>query len=144
MRRRYVFAQSFGVMGFAPFEPFSGRLSGITATPTRSKMWRPCSKTFVCCCGGAAISLANGLRRGPANTNLHAKRARKAITDRIAGVIQTAAAKMDYRQRRFQSNASERPTPPTGVQRAAASGGLAARDGMNHQDFVLVARDFLH
>ena len=26
---------------------------------------------------------------------------------------------------------------------AAASGRLAARDGMNHQDFILLARDFL-
>ena len=45
---------------------------------------------------------------------------------------------MDYRQRRFQSKASERLTPPAGVLSAAASGWLAARDGMNHQDFVLV------
>jgi hypothetical protein len=50
---------------------------------------------------------------------------------------------MDYRQCRFQSNTNERLTRPAGVLPAAASARLAARDGMNHQDFVLVTRDFL-
>src|SRR6266849_1388677 len=130
-------------MGCAPFEPFSKRLSGITATPTRSRMWRPCSKKLLSCRRGAPISLTIGLRCWPLNTNLHTMRARKAITDRIASAIQIQPGrKWTTASVAFSPMPAKRLTPPAGLVSAAASGRLAARDGMNHQDFVLLARDF--
>ena len=82
------FRAIFRSMGSTPSELSSKRLPALTATPARSKMWRPCSKALLCCCCGAAISLTNGLRRRPANANLHAIRARTAVTTRFAGAIQ--------------------------------------------------------
>ncbi len=49
---------------------------------------------------------------------------------------------MDYCQRPIQPKANEVLHCQPGVS-VAASGRLAACDGMNHQDFVLLARDFL-
>src|SRR5229473_363203 len=143
MRRRYLFARSFGVMGYTPSEPFSKRLPAITATPPGSKMWRPCSKTLVCRCCCGAIALTKGLRCRPANTNLHTIRARNAIIDRIAGAIEIppwrkwTAARVRFGPILTKSHTASR------VVSAAASGRLAACDGMNHQNFVLLARDFL-
>src|SRR5258707_15889048 len=104
-------------------------------------MWRPCSKKLLSC-WGTPISLTPGLRCWLLNTNLHTKRARKAITDRIASAIQIQLGGNGLPPTRFQSKASERLTPPAGVLSAVASGWLAAREGVNHQDFVLVARCF--
>src|SRR5262245_55482113 len=50
-------------------------------------MWRPTAKRLLCRCSGA-VALTKGLRCRPANTNLHATKARNAIIDRIAGLIQ--------------------------------------------------------
>src|SRR5258707_3834020 len=131
-------------MWCAPCEPFSKRLSGISATPTRSRMWRPCSKKLSSCCRDTPIPLTTGLRCWPLNTNLHTTRARKAITDRLASAIQIQPGrKLTTASVAFSPNASERLTPPAGVLSAAASGRLAARDGLNHQNFVLLTGDFL-
>src|SRR6266403_780458 len=130
-------------MGCTPSEPFSRRLSGIAATPARSKMWRPCCKMLVRCCCGAAISLANGLRRRPVKINLHTIRATNTIIDRIGGAIEIApwrkwtAARVRFGPIPTKSHTVSR------VVSAAASARLAACDRMNHQDFVLLARDFL-
>src|SRR5215510_14272175 len=51
-------------------------------------MWRPTAKRLLYRCS-EAVALTKGLRCRPANTNLHATKARNAITDRIAGVIQS-------------------------------------------------------
>src|SRR6266702_8188007 len=143
MRRRYLFARSFGSRRCRSSELFSRGPSAITATPPSSEMWRPSSKRLLCCCCCGAIALAKSLRCGPANTNLHTTRAGNAITDRIAGAIK-------FRRRgnglplAFDSAHCQRSlTLPAGIVSPAASAWSAACDGVNHQNFVLLARDFL-
>src|SRR5713226_1985276 len=140
MRSRYVFARSFRSRRSRSSELFSKRLPTITATPPSSEMWRTPAKRLLCRCCRGAIALTS-LRCGPANTNPHTIRARNAITDRIAGAIQFrrrgkwTAASVRFSQRSL--------TLPAGIVSPAASARLAACDGMNHQDFVLLARDLL-
>src|SRR5436309_4161031 len=143
MRRRYLFARSFGSRRSSSSALFSRGPSVITATPPSSEMWRPSSKGLLyrCCCG--AIALARGPQCEPANTNLHTTRAGNAITDRIAGAIK-------FRRRgnglplAFDSALCRRSlTLPPGIVSPAASAWSAACDGVNHQNFVLLARDFL-
>src|SRR5712692_9760790 len=98
-------------------------------------MWRSCSKALCCCCR-VAISLTHGLRCGVANTNLHTIRARNAIMDRFTGAIQVPPESDSAQCQRSL-------TLPAGVVSVAANARLATCDGMNHQDFVLLARDFL-
>ncbi len=111
----------------------------MTGMLARSKL-RTNLKKVLCCGCGAAIPLANGLRRRPVNTSLHAISAKNAIRESVVNAIQIPRI----------GNGVSRSAPmltkfmlPAGVVAAAASGRLAARDGMNHQDFVLLARDFL-
>src|SRR5260370_13069309 len=100
-------------------------------------MSRLCAEMLVCCRCGGAISLAIGPRRRPANTNLHAKRARKAITDRTADVIQIhPEQEWTTCQSRFQSKASERLTPPNGVLRAADTGRLSSANARNNHSLL--------
>src|SRR6266704_6499190 len=141
MRRRYVFARSFRSRRFRSSALLSGGPSAITATPPSSEMWRPSSKRVLCRC--RAIALTKGLRCEPANTNLHTTRARNAITDRIAGAIK-------FRRRGYglplasDSALCQRSlTLPAGIVSPAAAALLTACDGVNHQDFILLARDSL-
>src|SRR5712664_842425 len=143
MRRRYVFARSFRSRGSRPSELFSNRLPAITATPPGSEMWRASSKTLLCrcCCGG--IALPKSLRCRPANTNFHTIKARNAIIDRFAGDIQVPPGlKLTTASVRFSPMPAKSYTA-SGVVSVAASARSAACDGMNHQDLVLLARDFL-
>ena len=143
MRRRYLFARSFRSSGSRPSELFSKRLSAMTATPPESEMWRPSSKTLLRRCCPGAIARTKDQRCGPANTNLHTIRARNAIIDRIAGAIEIpqwrkwAIASIRFGPIPTKSHTGSR------VVSAAASARLAPCDRMNHQDFVLLARDFL-
>src|ERR1700693_2298462 len=74
-------------------------------------------------------------------TNLHTIRTRKTATDRIASAIQTTAL--------AEPDATVVLNPTLKMSSATSRGGqrrsvrLAACDGVNHQDFVLLARDFL-
>src|SRR5713226_972396 len=143
MRRRYPFARSFRSRGSAPSELLSKWSPAITTVVAHSKMLKPCLKKLLCCGRGAAFSLTKGPRCRPANTNLHTIRARNAITARFGGDIQVPPSfKWTTASVRF----SPRPTKSYAAARVvsvAASARLAACDGMNHQDFVLLARDFL-
>src|SRR5260370_11849202 len=107
-------------------------------------MWRPSSKRWLrrCCCG--AIALTEGLRCGPASTNLHTTRARNAIPDRIAGAIK-------FRRRRnglplgADSALCQRSRAlPDGVVSPVAAALLTAGHGLDHQDFILLARNLLY
>src|SRR5713101_7966533 len=143
MRRRYLFARTFRSRGSRSSELFSKRLPAITATPPGSEMWRASSKTLWCRCCCGAISRTQGLHRRPANTNLHTIRASKAIIDRFAGDIQAQPGlKSTTASVRFSPMPTKSYTA-SGVVPVAASARLAACDGMNHQDLVLLARDFL-
>src|SRR5260370_42334223 len=104
-------------------------------------MWRPPSKRWLCrgCCG--ANALAKGPRCGPANTNLHTIRTRNTITDAIAGAIQIPPPGGSSLPPASQSQRSL--ALPAAVVSVAASARSATCDGMNHQDFVLLARGFL-
>src|ERR1700730_16046509 len=116
-------------------------LSATTSQPARLKMYRPCSKMLLCCGSGAAVSLTNGLCR-LVNTSLHTIMVRNTITYKIAGAIQIPPSKNGLppvsRQPRQRN-----PSVPVGVVSAAASVPLAASNGVYHQDFILVARDFI-
>src|SRR6266850_2511820 len=143
MPRRWVFASSFWSRESRPSELFSNRLPAITATPPGSEMWRASSKTLLCRCSCGAIALSQGLHRRPPNANLHTTRPRNAITDRFAGDIQVPPGlKLTTASVRFSPMPTKSYTA-SGVVSAAASARLAACDGMNHQDFVLLARDLL-
>src|SRR5712664_2188979 len=143
MRRRYVFARSFRSRGSRPSELFSIRLPAITATPPGSEMWRASSKTLWCRCCCGAIALSQGPHRRPPNANLHTTRPRNAITDRFADDIQVPPGlKLTTANVRFSPMPTKSYTA-SGVVSVAASARSAACDGMNHQDLVLLARDFL-
>src|SRR5260221_817676 len=95
MWRRYVFAQFFGVVGFALFEPFSARLSGITATPASCNMSRLCSRLLSCVGWEGAISSALAPGLTPANSNVLATRAGSALTTKT----QTASKQHPHHDR---------------------------------------------
>src|SRR5882762_9348107 len=115
----------------------------MTATPPGSKMWRTSSRMLSRRCCRGAIARTKGQRCGPANTNLHTTRARNAITDRIAGAIDIPPwRKWTTISIRFGPKPTKSHTASRVVS-GAASARLAACDGMNHQNFVLLARDFL-
>src|SRR6266516_37529 len=106
-------------------------------------MWRHSSKRRLGRCRCVAIALARGPQCEPANTNLHTIKTKNAIIDTIAGVI-------TFRRRGYglplasDSALCQRSlTLPAGIVSPAAAALLTACDGMNHQDFILLARDFL-
>src|SRR5206468_8725068 len=87
--------------------------------------------------------LAKSPRCRLANTNLHTIKTKNAITDRIADAIK-------FRRRGYglplasDSALCQRSlTLPAGIVSPAAAALLTACDGMNHQDFILLARDSL-
>src|SRR5260221_193846 len=59
----------------------------MTGMLARSKL-RTNLKKVLCCGCGAAIPLANGLRRRPVNTSLHAISAKNAIRESVVNAIQ--------------------------------------------------------
>src|SRR5256885_12081616 len=87
-------------MGPPPGARLIMRTPTATATPTRSK------RLFSPCCG-AAISLSNGLRCRPANTNLHAINARKATRETVTDTIYAAPSQQPYCHLRLQPQASD-------------------------------------
>src|SRR5258708_1406902 len=130
-------------MGSGLSELFSKRLPPMTATPPGSEMWKISSKMVSRRCCRGTIARTKGQRCGPANTNLHTTRARNAITDRIAGAIEIPPwRKWTSISIRFGPIPTKSHTASR-VLSAAAIARLAACDGMNHQNFVLLARDFL-
>src|SRR6266446_5600287 len=106
-------------------------------------MWRTSPKTLLCRCCCGAIDLTKSLRWRPANTNFHTIKARNAMIDRFAGDIQQQPGlKLTTASVRF-SPMPAKYYPASGAVSAAASPRLAACYGVNHQDFVLLARDSL-
>src|SRR5439155_2982620 len=126
-----------------PSELFAKRWSVITTTPRGSEMWRPFSKRSFCRCCCGASTLAKSPRCRLANTNLHTIRTRNAITDRIAGAIEFRRRGNGLPLASDSALCQRSLTLPAGIVSPAASARSAACDGMNHQDFVLLARNFL-
>src|SRR5882724_2748296 len=141
MRRRYLFARSFRSRRFRSSALLSGGPSATTATPPSSEMWRPSSKRVLCRC--RAIALTKGLQCESANTNLHTTRARNAITNRIAGAMKFRRSENGLPLAADSALCQRSLTLPAGIVSLAAAALLTACDGMNHQDFVLLARDSL-
>src|SRR5215469_9723346 len=87
--------------------------------------------------------MASG-RRSPVNTSLQTINATNAMSETLAGTIQIPLLrKIDRGSVAFSATltkwcADSRTIP------AATSAVSAARDGMNHQDFVLLTGDFLN
>src|SRR6266403_6396771 len=116
-------------MGSAPSTRFSSS-PATSAEPAGTKMWRPCSKRPFCRGRGTSISPTSHLHPMSVKTNLHRVCVRNGIRDGTPGSIQIPR----NRNRLRQVAGSVFRQPRT----------LAARDGMNHQDFALFARNFLN
>src|SRR5258708_28999534 len=97
---------------------------------------------LVRCCCGAAISLANGLRRRPVNTNLHAISAKNAIRESVVYTIQIPCMGNELPP---VSGSAPMLTKslPAGVVSVAARAPLAPCNGVNPQHLVLLPPDFL-
>src|SRR5207245_1054908 len=93
-----------------------------------------------CCCGASTLAKNP---RCPANTNLHTIRMRNPITDRIAGAIKFRRRGDGLPQASDSALCQRSLTLPAGFVSPAASARSAACDGMNHQDFILLARYLL-
>src|SRR5260370_34064083 len=143
MRPKYPFAGSFRSRRSRSSALFSGGSSAITDRPPSSEMWRTSAERLLCRCCRRAIALTKGLRCGPANTNLHTTRAKNAITDRIADAIKFRRCGNGLPLAADSALCQRCLTLPAWIVSAAASARSAACDGMNHQDFVLLARNFL-
>src|SRR6266853_2421379 len=144
MRCRYLFARSFRSRRCRSSALFSSGPSAITAAPPSSEMWKPNAKRLLCRCCCGAIALSKGLRWGPANTNLHTTRARNAITDRIAGAIKFRRRGNGLPLAANSALCQRSLTLPAGIVLPAAAAPLTACNGMNHQDFILLARNLLY
>src|SRR5260370_28375510 len=107
-------------------------------------MWRPSSKRSFCRCCCGASTLAKSPRCRPANTNLHTIRTRNAITDGIAGAIKFRRRGNGLPLASDSALCKRSLTLPAGIVSPAAAALLTACDGMNHQDFILRARNFLY
>src|SRR6266478_1974675 len=115
-------------MGSAPSTRFSSS-PATSAEPAGTKMWRPCSKRPFCRGRCTSISATSHLHPMSVKTNIHRVCVRNGIRDGTPGSIQIPRNRNRLRQWRVRCLGS--------LVR------LAARDGMNHQDFALFARNFL-
>src|SRR6266852_348161 len=144
MRPKYLFAGSFRSRRPRSSALFSRGQTAMIATLPSSEMWRSAAKRLLCRRCHRAIALTKGLRCRPANTNLHTIRTRNAITDRIADAIKFRRRGDGLPLASDSALCQRSLTLPAGIVSPAAAAPLTACDGMNHQDFILLARNLLY